>query len=332
MENDQAPLNPGTMEASQRSLKRRGRRISPLWSIGFFVVLSGLYFFRTDATYAITVWPAWLGASVGISLGLLSREKWFHAVLPWILFVFLFVDEAKSYPRMMLPEPPHDLRVVSLNCAGGTYSAAEEVKAQNPDIVLFQESCGKDDLAKLAKLFFGAEGSYLFGPDASIIARGSLVGVATPKGTNDYVAAEWTDVKGRKLNVVSLRLVPPVMRVDLYDMSAWKDFADNRAMRRTQVKRIADELERLNFFPHLIGGDFNTPPDHDVLDPLTKGLTDTFAKTGVGYGATCVNPYPCVVRIDHIYCSTKVTPTRSRVIATQNSDHRMLVSDFMRSP
>ncbi|MEI7986087.1 MAG: cytidylate kinase family protein, partial [Armatimonadota bacterium] len=95
---------------------------------------------------------------------------------------------------------------------------------------------------------------------------------------------------------------------------------------------IAAELNRLNFRPDLVGGDFNTPPDVDVLEPITIGMKDTFAKVGVGYGATCVNPYPCLVRIDQIHCLKTVTPTRSRVVATQNSDHRMLISDFTRNP
>ncbi|MEI7987195.1 MAG: hypothetical protein WCI55_16350, partial [Armatimonadota bacterium] len=145
---------------------------------------------------------------IGISLVLLSNSSRLQLFLVWILFVYLFVDEGKSFPRMLLPEQAHDLRVVSLNCAGGTYAAAEEVKAQNPDIVFFQESCDKGQLQKLAKLFFGDEGTYISGPDASIIARGKLIRLETSKFINDFVAAEWTDVNGRKLNVVSLRLLP----------------------------------------------------------------------------------------------------------------------------
>ena len=327
MANDPAPLPPTPF-----SPRRRGKTISPWWSLAFLLVLSTVYSFRTDATYAITVWPAWFGAIIGIVLVLLSKRSRLQFFFPWILFVFLYADEGKSFHRMLLPEPAHDLRVVSLNCAGGSYAAAEEVKAQNPDIVFFQESCDKGQLQKLAKLFFGDEGTYISGPDASIVARGKLIRLETAKFINDFVAAEWTDVNGRKLNVVSLRLLPPTMRIDLFDKSAWNDFATNRSARRKEVLAISAELNRLNFRPDILGGDFNTPPDIDVLEPITIGMKDTFAKVGVGYGATCVNPYPCLVRIDQIHCSKNVTPTRARVVATQNSDHRMLVSDFTRNP
>ncbi len=318
-------------EEKKKDRKPR-RRISPWWSLAILIFLTLAYSVRTDATYAIFVWPAWVGASFGLILVLFANSRKPHLLLIWFLFLFGFVDEAKSFPRMILPEPAHDLRVVSLNCAGGNYAAAEEVKAQNPDIVFFQESCDKGQLQMLAKLFFGAEGSFVSGPDASIVARGKLVQLEASKYFNDFVAAEWTDVNGRKLNVMSLRLLPPTMRIDLFDKSAWNDFANNRAARRKEVLAIAAELNRLNFRPDIIGGDFNTPPDVGVLEPITTRMSDTFAKVGVGYGATCVNPYPCLVRIDQIHCSKNVTPTRSRVVATQNSDHRMLVSDFKTSP
>lgn len=307
------------------------RRISPWWSLAFGLILHLIYSFRIDMTYAITAWPAWIGASFGILLALISK-KWIGRVMIfWLYFGIVFVDEVKTYPRMILPAPQHDIRVASLNCAGGIYAAAMEVKSQNPDIVFFQESCNSAELKKLAHEFYGDQGSYIDGPDATIIARGKLE-KRSSKRVLDYVAATWTDPKGRKLNVVSLRLTPPSMRIDLYDPSAWQSFAENRSTRRTEVQRIADELKQLNFQPDLLGGDFNTPPDSEVQAHITIGLADSFARAGVGYGATCVNPYPCLVRIDQIWSSMKLNPTRSKVVATENSDHRMLISDFQRNP
>ena len=180
MEN--VPKKPTSPERKPR------RRISPWWSIAFCLFISTIYTFRTDATYAITVWPAWFGACIGIPLLLFAGQSKIKLLSVWILFLLLFVDEAKSFPRMILPGPAHDFRVVSLNCAGGSYAAAEEVKAQNPDIILYQESCDKGQLQKLAKLFFVDEGTYISGPDASIVARGKLVRLETSKYINDFVA------------------------------------------------------------------------------------------------------------------------------------------------
>jgi hypothetical protein len=229
---------------------------------------------------------------------------------------------------MLVPEPKHDFRVVSLNCAGGSVEAMNEVGDQKPDLIFLQESPEEEALKNLSEKLFGADGNYLKGPDASIIAKGKLVPVTLPRRTNDFVAAEWTPLSGHSLKVVSLRLLPPTMQIDLYNPSAWKAFADNRASRRSEVEEIASVLKRLNFQPDLIGGDFNSPSDPEVFKALTDGLNDSFAKAGVGYGATCVNPFPCIVRIDQIWFGKSLAATRSKVVTTSNSDHRMLVSDF----
>ena len=207
-------------------------------------------------------------------------------------------------------------------------AASEEVAAQNPDIVLFQETPSRPEIEKLSKKIFGEEGSCVVGPDAAIMARGHLVEEPGSRATNDFVSATWTGARGRSLRIVCLRLLPPCMRIDLFNPSAWQDFAMNRASRRQEVAGIAMKLDQQKFEPDLLGGDFNSPPDRDVLGPITNHLSDTFRQVGVGYGATCVNPFPCMVRIDQIWHSEVLNATRAWVVKTENSDHRMLVADF----
>lgn len=91
---------------------------------------------------------------------------------------------------------------------------------------------------------------------------------------------------------------------------------------------MARVWEALGVQPDLVGGDFNTPPDRSVLAPIVGSLRDAFADVGVGFGATCVNPYPCVVRIDQIWSGRSVEAVRAWVEKTEASDHRMLVVDF----
>ena len=207
--------------------------------------------------------------------------------------------------------------------------AAEEVIALKPDLVLFQESPSRRDLVQVAKELFGPTAGVVWGPDASIIARGSLTARALPRTVSNFAAASWSPEKGKMIDVVSLRLAPPVMRIDLYSWSAWTDFASNREARAKETKEIADILTELRLDPQVLGGDFNSPPDRRALGYLTAGKLDAFKEAGVGLGATCVNPMPCIVRIDQIWSGSKIKPVRARVVKTEHSDHRMLVADYV---
>jgi endonuclease/exonuclease/phosphatase (EEP) superfamily protein YafD len=208
-------------------------------------------------------------------------------------------------------------------------AAAEEIAVEKPDLILLQETPSRKDLEKLTEKLFGKDGSFIVGPDASIIAKGKLKSIVE-KLSNDFVAADWTDLQGRTFQVVSLRLNPPTMRIDLFNPQAWSDFSENRRGRRREVIEMAAYFRELGVKPDILGGDFNTPPDKNVQFPIVETLKDSFGEVGVGYGATCVNPYPCLVRIDQIWHSSKIKAVRSQVKKTENSDHRMLISDFVR--
>lgn len=308
---------------------KRSRGIGPLWSLVLFLFAVGLYGFRVDQTYLVTAWPPGLYLGLGLVLSIWSRQIRWYLLTGWLVFGFVFVDETKSYPRFLLPIGKPDFRVVSLNCAGGSPLAAAEVASQHPDLVLLQESPSEKDLAKLARDLYGSEGSYIKGPDASIVAHGVLDQVKFPRSADDFVLATWYRKNAPAVNVMSLRLTPPTLRLDFYDPEAWQEMAANRAARRKEVEGIRTELEQGGIIPDLLGGDFNTGPDQITLNPLVSAMTDAFASVGRGYGATCVNPYPCVVRIDQIWSGPNLKATNAFVAPTQNSDHRMLVVDFL---
>lgn len=315
------------MSTGAREDGPKKRLVWPALASGAWLVGLGLlYGFRPGWGTAVVVWPAWVGMILGVLLAAVSGRK---ALLgAWAVFGLVFVEESWSVPRGLLPEPPRDLRVISLNCAGGSALAAGEVRALNPDLVLFQESPSQRALEKLAQEMYVAEAAVVWGRDASIIARGVLTPLSLPRTTTNVTAARWTLSLGRTLHVASLRLTPPVMRVDLYDPAAWNDFRRNRDYRAAEAREMQTILAGLGFRPDILGGDWNTPPDRAVQGPLIEGLTDSFSAAGAGWGATCVNPFPCIVRIDQIWSSSALIPTRSRVHKTQHSDHRMVAADY----
>ena len=78
--------------------------------------------------------------------------------------------------------------------------------------------------------------------------------------------------------------------------------------------------------PVIIGGDFNTPGQDSLLDPLRGPLTDCFAAAGRGWPNTITADYP-MSRIDGIWVSDEMRPLNARVVYTPHSDHRMVVAD-----
>jgi hypothetical protein len=99
------------------------------------------------------------------------------AALLWLCITFLFVDEWRAARNLLhAAQAPraNRLRVVSLNCAGGSAVAAGEVAAYRPDVVLLQESPGRPEVEALARRLYGSPANAVSGPDGSLMAAGMV--------------------------------------------------------------------------------------------------------------------------------------------------------------
>lgn len=310
---------------------KRARRAFP-WVL--LAALCAAYLFKPDGAAALTIFPAWTWVPFGLvpALFRLKRDRKGALLLwaAWIAYGIGFGEEWRSLSRgsYVVAKAPRMVRVVSLNCAGGEPAAAREVAAFRPDIVLLQESPGPQDVERLAKEIFGPEGAMVKGPDASILARGPVQPFILPRGTADFVAAN-VRVEGEDVTVVSLRLLPPVFRIDLISPSAWKDLAANRQARREEIAGIASYLGALRRQPTILGGDFNCQSGDRALDAMPGWLHDTFYEAGRGWGHTAVNDYP-LARIDQVWVSNDWRARQQFVQKTVHSDHRMVVCDLQR--
>ncbi len=312
-------------------------------SILLCVAVSLCYYLRPDSFAAITFFPAWIWLIIGLILAMPSiraKRKYAFAVvlLMWIGYMFAFVEEPFSLIRRAgvssieinrARGSGKVVRVVTLNCAGGNFAAASEVKKYRPDIVLLQESPSRSDISRLARELYGKCGSFAYGPDASIIVRGKLQAFhqSSPESCI-YTAAAVRLRSGFKANVVSLRLVPPVFRMDLWSPNCWRSQKENRQERREQIKLVAAKICRFpKDMPVIIGGDFNAPAGDAVFRMLKPKLHDAFAEGGLGWGNTVLNETP-MQRIDQIWASSNVKAVSVRAYRTRNSDHRLVVSDL----
>lgn len=295
-----------------------------LW--GLFVLMLFAYSFRPSWAYAITLYPAWTWSSLLLIVHLLSvlkrRKLWLSIGAAWLLFALAFSEETRTMFRSG-PAKVDAYKIISVNCAGGDPNVAEEALVQKPDLVLLQESPGSTELEKLASTHGY---SLVRGPDGSIMARGQLREIPRPPAAHNFVLGIWTPPGAtREYLVTSLRLQPPLFRLDYWSPDLWKSYAANKDARKQELADIVwFILEHRNKMPLIVGGDFNTPPDKVIQAPLISVASDAFSNSGRGWPGTAVNDYP-LVRIDQVWLSEDLKPLDSLVKKTAHSDHRMVV-------
>ncbi|HUJ08631.1 MAG TPA: endonuclease/exonuclease/phosphatase family protein [Verrucomicrobiae bacterium] len=308
------------------------------------VCVAHCYFWRGDAYAAITIWPVWIWALPGLFLagiGWRRSHRWsvLIVVAIWLLYLTCFSEEIWSLTRWR--RWPSDewqtarrrgeaLRIVSINCAGGNPRAAMEVKAYEPDIVLLQESPERRALQEVAQQLFGTNAAVVAGPDASVIVRGQAIPqplLATMR--IHYTHAHVRLLSGAETDVISLRLPPAPLRDDLWTADCWRDYANDRQMRRRMLEALCQQIaSTAHSVPFIIGGDFNTPGGDAIFRLFQPLFHDSFKEGGCGWGNTIVNEYP-LLRIDQIWLSKQFHAVTTVARRTQNSDHRMVLCDAL---
>ena len=301
------------------------------------------YIARWDTMSAVTLLPFWVWGIAGAGLSLLAwglyRRIW-HLLLSasWVCVTLFYSDDLSRLilSRVSLPlfskKPTTgvQLRVISLNCAG-LMPAAAEAGSWKPDIVLLQESPSSNDVAALTREWFGEAGDFLVGWDCSIIARGRLIRQSELRITQ-FTQGRVTLPQGRNVELVSLRLIPPETRLDLWSADCWRAHAHDRLTRKAQMKELVVQLgDFRSDVPYIVGGDFNCPAGDAVSRLLKPRLKDTFREGGMGWGNTGINEIP-ISRPDQIWVSRDFHTVAVWAVKTLNSDHRMVVCDLVLHP
>lgn len=284
--------------------------------------------------------PTWCWLLPGLILAFVGfsrqQKKRFVALLIlWAVFLCRFVEETHSAIRMPLTSMQNwrdagggGIRIVSLNCNAGEGRSVEETAEWAPDILLLQESPGSEQLTSLTETLFGDEGTFLHGGDVSIMARGELTARFVSRKSH-FIHARAELLSGIMVDVMSVRLSPPVSRLDFWTAGFWRDHYDKRVEHREQVLEITQQIQSIPGANHVIvGGDFNAPPHDDALTALHARLTDTVRDAGHGWGATGTNDFP-VFRVDQIWAGPTLRGGAVIAQKTKFSDHRMIVCDLI---
>ena len=302
-----------------------------------FVIIC--YMFRFDSCAVITAFPAWIWFMPGLPIAILARlpgrARQLHIAvcLMWVGFVLVFADEptsiARGLLRSIISTPVSSFRVVSVNCCLGNPLAALDAAPYKPDILLLQESPGRDEVDEITQQLFGDTGAYLYGGDTVIIVRGEIKS-STPKhgATTGMLQGHVKLASGLELEVMSIHFSPPPGRFDFWSPAAWKSYEGQRRQKRSEVAKLA---QGLNALPPdatiVIGGDFNMPATDGAWDDMPPYLHDTFDDAGVGWGNTITSILP-VVRFDQIWVSANLQAVEVKAVSSKNTDHRMVVSDI----
>lgn len=243
---------------------------------------------------------------------------------------------------------PTALRVLVFNIFAGKDTAgasnlervASLVRASDADVVLLQEvdsvtrrSGGVDQPAVLASRtgYFAAFGS-------SLDYQGGEYGIA--------ILSRWPIASD---SMVSLPISPPqaraggsyeprgalVVRIDapggrIAVINTHLDASGDDQYRRQElgtVLRLAREQLDAGM-PVLVGGDFNSRPDSEVIRrALANGWVDLWTECG---GSGAGNTYPArapIRRIDYLFLASRGTCTDARVVGQGISDHLGVLID-----
>jgi hypothetical protein len=306
-----------------------------LGSVGY------LYAARVPDLDPITVWPfaLWVGifSAIAVLLSPLLRGRRTVLLVACAFLAGLLLSEE---PRFVLRGLWHDrtpvvaaaadsgelLRVISLNCGGGSERAIEHALSLDPDIVLLQESPGGVSLDAMLPEGWDRAG---WG-DCAVLVRGDAFADEHSRSLAHemYVVRAVPERVGRLVTVISTHLVQPSLRGDLWRREVWREARVLRLSRMSTIEHLLAQRDRYGDLPVIIGGDFNTREGDPLLRPLeAAGLTDAFRAAGHGWPNTITSDFP-VERIDFIWVDERFEPLSARVVVTPHSDHRMVVAEL----
>ena len=325
-------LNESMLEQSRWFIGREG--------LGFAIAFAVLLFFiaahwsRTDSLHIATLVPMFVWLILGLTsvVVLTSGKPRMALMIAWLGCGGWLADAPFSLMRWpkTAATGAETIRVVSMNCLARP-ATLRQLAELDPDVVLLQEAPSQHDVNMYVQSALGGIGTAVCGSDTSLIIKGQAKLISQPHRSNsrqlsNFIAAEVELTNGTTLIVISARLLPTPILLDVYSPNCWKFYAENHAKRRSDMAALKAFVDQHPNTPIILGGDFNTPARDSVFDLLKPRLRDTFPIAGNGWGKTITTDIP-LHRIDQIWVSDSFQPLSVRAVASDISDHRFVVCD-----
>jgi len=344
-----APVDPKRTHRLLRWIQNLSRPASPTWpdrgalwgSLGFLglvTLVSALLWMFGDKWWPTTVLlfgPRWiflLPLAPLLPLAFL-RDR---ALIPLLLLAGILVlgplMGMRTGWRSVLPEGSGgpDLRIVSFNAQVGRtlfWSPAKLLAEWEPDIVGFQE-CGREFAAALEQIpgwFIDARSGLCLASRFEILAVSEMDREALQfAGGAGVVATYQLDLgEGRTIFLTNLHLETPREGFELIrsghlgeGILKVQEKSFLREVELRQARLFADNFQG----PHIVTGDFNTPPESRSYRDSWGDWQNAFSRTGRGVGGTRLNGW-IRVRIDHILANQEWRVLEAWVESDVGSDH-----------
>lgn len=224
-----------------------------------------------------------------------------------LILIGIYTEDWRHQPDR---SQTNDLKVVFWNACRlhrGWDQVTAEVRSWDADIVALVEAgtLPREELRQ--KWMDGCPGYKvsILGAGIVLLTRGEAGQSTVHEFDRGSRAREiMTTVRGQSLKLV------------IVDIQANPFYSRNQPLQ--QLAKVTDTLSREST---VIVGDFNTPADSLLLEPLKSNYTMAFDQAGQGYRATWPIPLP-VLSLDQAWTSAQVEVTSCQHLWTRASDHR----------
>ncbi len=249
------------------------------------------------------------------AISLLLKQRRATAFWVWVtaaIVLWCLASTVRWHEPLQAAKP---IRIVCWNVArgGGGWNAeiAQTIRREQPDVVGLIEAGGDPrERQRFCDVHFSDYDAVPMSGGLLCLARGTAgQGRVLPLSTGGRAGQVPVRIDGRELTVVLVDIDSHPHRFRAAPLAALAQLADGMSDR-----------------PVVILGDFNTPSDSVLFEPLRAHHAESFDAAGRGYAATWPIPLP-VLALDQIWTNGRLRPLRCEHRWTMQSDHRPVVAD-----
>ena len=273
-------------------------------------------FFGPSVLFYAAPWPVMAAGAAVAAL----FWRWKKRRLPAAAFALLAVAALaawlqSSWQRHPRPAVRGALRVVHWNVsrpARGLPAIAAWLRAQDADVITLAEghSLRRSTLARWQAELPEYEATEFIG-EMTFLIRGHILAREDRVLTaNSYCALIRAEVRGQPLTILQV------------DINAGQFRSRTRAFAKLTALAAPHFGENL-----IVLGDFNTPRESALLDPLRAAMKQAFESAGNGLAETWPMPLP-VLSLDQIWSSRSLCAVSCQHGHSLRSDHRAVTADF----
>lgn len=237
---------------------------------------------------------------------------------------------------MVGPKPGDtDIRVVTFNARGGDflYRSPENLLLDwRADIAAFQE-CGNELKARLEAI--EEWDFHLFGSNLCLVSRfpiGEVFGMDREAfefaGGSGLVVTYEIDLNGKPFFLTNVHLETPRAGLELIRAGRIREgiakTEEKSFLRNAELRRARAWVDRFPG-PHLVVGDFNTPPESRSYRVAWSDWQNAFSRVGRGLGGTRLNGW-IRARIDHVLANDHWEVTGAELGFDVGSDHLPMIA------